>query len=85
MSIYIDDLGSILFIVMMYIVTIPFDIVIIIIINALLIIVIFIRPKSDHNLSLSVTDWLTDPCLVDLTDVILADEDDFSVLVDDLT
>ena len=67
------------------IVAIPFVIVIIIIINALLIIVIFIRPKSDHYLFLSVTDWLTDPCLVDLTDVILADEDDFSVLVDDLT
>ena len=65
-----------LVIVMMDIVAIPFRLVIIII-NALLTIVILIRP--DHCLSLSVTGWLTDPCLGDLTDVILADEDDFSV------
>ena len=40
---------------------------------------IFLGPKSDRCLLLSVTDWPTDCCLVDLTDVILAFEDVVSV------
>ena len=43
---------------------------------------IFIRPKSDHWLPLSVTDSLTDSCLVGLTDVTLAFEYANSKLLD---
>ena len=47
---------------------------------------IFIGPESDHWLCLSLTDSLTnslpDSCLVNLIDVTLACEDDYSKLVD---
>ena len=40
-----------------------------------------IRPKSDHWLPLSLTDSLTDCCLVDLINAILACEDAYSKVV----
>ena len=43
---------------------------------------IFIGPESDHCLPLSLTDWLTDSCLVYLIDVTLACEDANSKLVE---
>ena len=50
---------------------------------------IFIGPESDHWLCLSLThsltDWLTDSCLVNLIDVTLACEDDNSKLVEVVT
>ena len=50
---------------------------------------IFIGPESDHCLPLSLThsltDWLTDSCLVNLIDVALACEDANSKLVDVVT
>ena len=42
----------------------------------------FIGPESDHWLPLSVTNWLTLCCLVDLIDVTLACEDANSKLVE---
>ena len=44
-----------------------------------------IGPESDHCLPLSLTDWLTDSCLVNLIDVFLACEDSNSKLVDVVT
>ena len=50
---------------------------------------IFIGPESDHweclSLTHSLTDWLTDCCLVNLIDVTLACEDDNSKLVEVVT
>ena len=46
---------------------------------------IFIGPESDHWLCLSVTDSLTDCCLVNLIDVTLACEDANSKLVEVVT
>ena len=50
---------------------------------------LFIGPESDHWLCLSLTDSLTnsltDSCLVNLIDVTLACEDDNSKLVDVVT
>ena len=46
---------------------------------------IFIGPESDHWQCLSLTDWLTDSCLVDFIDVTLACEDANSKLVDAVT
>ena len=46
---------------------------------------IFIGPESDHWLPLSLTDYLTPCCLVDLTDVTLACEDANSKLVEVFT
>ena len=46
---------------------------------------IVIGPKSDHWECLSVTDSLTDCCLVNLIDVTLAYEDDNSKLVEVVT
>ena len=43
---------------------------------------LFIGPESDHCLPLSLTDSLTDSCLVNLIDVTLACEDANSKLVD---
>ena len=43
---------------------------------------IFIRPESDHWECLSVTNSLTDSCLVNLIDVTLACEDANSKLVE---
>ena len=45
----------------------------------------FIGPKSDHWQCLSVTDSLTNSCLVNLIDVTLACEDTISKLVDIVT
>ena len=45
----------------------------------------FIGPESDHWLCLSVTDSLTDCCLVDLIDVTLVCEDANSKLVEVVT
>ena len=45
-------------------------------------IILFIGPESDHLECLSVTHSLTDSCLVNLIDVILACEDANSKLVD---
>ena len=42
----------------------------------------FTGPESDHCLPLSLTDSLTDSCLVNLIDVTLACEDANSILVD---
>ena len=47
--------------------------------------ILFIGPESDHCLPLSVTDSLTDSCLVNLIDVTLACEDSNSKLVDVVT
>ena len=44
-----------------------------------------IRPKSDHWLPLSLTDSLTDCCLVDLIDLTLVCEDVNSILVEVVT
>ena len=44
-----------------------------------------IGPESDHWLYLSLTDSLTDSCLVNLIDVTLACEDSNSKLVDVVT
>ena len=44
-----------------------------------------IGPESDHCLPLSVSNWLTDSCLVNLIDVTLACEDSNSKLVDVVT
>ena len=46
---------------------------------------IFIRPKFDHCLPLSVTNWLTHSCLVEFIDVTLACVDANSKLVDVVT
>ena len=50
---------------------------------------IFIGPESDHwlclSVTLSLTDWLTDCCLVNLIDVTLVCEDANSKLVDVIT
>ena len=46
---------------------------------------IFIGPESDHWLCLSLTNSLTDCCLVNLIDVTLACEDANSKLVDAVT
>ena len=43
---------------------------------------VFIGPKSDHCLPLSLTNSLTNSCLVNLIDVTLACEDASSKLVD---
>ena len=45
----------------------------------------FIGPESDHWECLSVTNSLTDSCLVNLIDVTLACEDDNSKLVEVVT
>ena len=47
--------------------------------------IIFIGPESDHWECLSVTDSLTDCCLVNLIDVTLACEDANSKLVEVVT
>ena len=46
---------------------------------------IFIGPESDHWECLSVTNSLTDSCLVNLIDVTLACEDAYSKLVEVVT
>ena len=46
---------------------------------------VFIRPKSDHCIPLSLTDSLTDSCLVNLINVSLACEDGNSKLVEIVT
>ena len=46
---------------------------------------IFIGPESDHWECLSVTNSLTDSCLVNLIDVTLACEDAYSKLVEIVT
>ena len=46
------------------------------------VLLLFIGPKSDHCLLLSLTDSLTDCCLVDLIDVTLACEEANTKLVD---
>ena len=46
---------------------------------------IFIGPESDHWLCLSLTNSLTDCCLVNLIDVTLACEDVYSKLVEVVT
>ena len=46
---------------------------------------VFIGPESYHWLCLSVTDSLTDSCLVNLIDVTLACEDDNSKFVEVVT
>ena len=45
----------------------------------------FIGPESDHWACLSVTDSLTDCCLVNFIDVTLASEDANSKLVEDVS
>ena len=45
----------------------------------------FIGPESDHWECLSVTNSLTDSCLVNLIDVTLACEDAYSKLVEVVT
>ena len=45
---------------------------------------VFIKPKSDHCLPLSMIGWLTDQRFGDLTDLTLADEHGYSILVKDL-
>ena len=47
--------------------------------------IIFIGPESDHWQCLSLTDSLTDSCLVNLIDVTLACEDANSKLVEVVT
>ena len=51
----------------------------------MILISLFIGPESDHCLPLSLTDSLTDSCLVNLIDVTLACEDANSKLVDVVT
>ena len=46
---------------------------------------VFIGPESDDWLPLSLTDWLTQWCLVDLTDVTLPGEDANTKLFDFVT
>ena len=47
--------------------------------------ILIIGPESDHCLPLSLTDWLTDSCLVNLIDVTLACEDGNSKHVEVVT
>ena len=47
--------------------------------------VVFIGPESDHWPPLSLTNSLTESCLVDLIDVALACEDAYSKLVEVVT
>ena len=46
---------------------------------------VFIGPESNHWQYLSLTNWLTNSCLVNLIDVTLACEDAFSKLVEVVT
>ena len=46
---------------------------------------IFIGPESDHCLLLSLTNWLTDSCLVNLIDVTMPSENANSKLVEVVT
>ena len=59
------------------------------VLNIFIISCLFIGPESDHweclSLTHSLTDWLTDSCLVNLIDVTLACEDDNSKLVEVVT
>ena len=47
--------------------------------------ILFVGPESDHWECLSLTDSLTDSCLVNLIDVTLACEDAYSKLVEVVT